>query len=181
VLGGFGDGGMVVTRGEELARRLRRLRFYGMDTSYYSEEEGYNSRLDELQAALLDYRLTTLDAEIVIRNRLAAAYSAGLTGVGDLGLPAIRSDRTHQFYLYTIRTGQRDRLMAHLAAQGIESRINYPTPIHLMRGYQFLGYQAGSLPVTERLADQILSLPMHHFLTDAQVERVISVVRAFFT
>ena len=180
VLGGFGDGGMVVTRNEELARKVRRLRFYGMEGAYYAEEEGYNSRLDELHAALLDHLLPKVAADVARRREIAARYDAGLAGLGDLGLPAIRPDRDHQYYLYTIRTGKRDQLMAHLAANGIESRINYPYPIHLMRGYAFLGYQEGSLPVTERLAGRILSLPMHRYLTDAQVERVIAAVRGFF-
>ena len=180
VLGGFGDGGMVVTRSEELAKKVRRLRFYGMEGAYYAEEEGYNSRLDELHAALLDYQLPLVASDVARRREIAARYDAGLADIGDLGLPAIRPDRDHQYYLYTIRTGKRDQLMAHLAANGIESRINYPYPIHLMRGYTFLGYLPGSLPVTERLAGQILSLPMHRYLTDAQVERVIAAVRGFF-
>lgn len=180
VLGGYGDGGMVVTRDKALAKRLRRLRFYGMEGGYYAEEEGYNSRLDELQAALLDYQLPLLAADVERRTEIAAAYTRTLDGVGDVGLPTARPDRTHQFYLYTIRTAQRDRLMAYLAEHGIETRINYPFPIHLMRGYQFLGYQPGSLPVTERLAGEILSLPMHRFLTDHEVERVGKTVKTFF-
>lgn len=180
VLGGYGDGGMVVTTDAALAKRLRRLRFYGMDGSYYAEEEGYNSRLDELQAALLDYQLPLLAADVARRNEVAAAYTCHLDGVGDLGLPAARPDRSHQYYLYTIRTAQRDKLMAYLTEQGIETRINYPAPIHLMRGYQFLGYQPGSLPVTEQLAGEILSLPMHRYLTDGEVERVCKTVQSFF-
>ncbi|HEY6009059.1 MAG TPA: DegT/DnrJ/EryC1/StrS family aminotransferase [Geobacteraceae bacterium] len=180
VLGGFGDGGMAVTSRRELAERLRRLRFYGMEGGYYAEEEGYNSRLDEVQAALLDYRLPLVAAEVGRRREIAAAYDAGLAGVGDVGLPSVREGRSHQFYLYTIRTGHRDRLMAHLAEQGVESRINYPTPIHLMRGYRFLGCREGELPVTERLAGRILSLPMHLALTDRDVARVIDGVKSFF-
>ncbi len=180
ILGGYGDGGMVVTKDEALAKRLRRLRFYGMESGYYAEEEGYNSRLDELQAALLDYQLPLIAADVERRNEIAATYTSNLSGVGDLGLPMARPDRSHQYYLYTIRTAQRDQLMANLAKNGIETRINYPFPIHLMRGYQFLGYQPGSLPVTERLAGEILSLPMHRFLTDQEVARVCKMVRSFF-
>ncbi len=180
VLGGYGDGGMTVTSDSDLYGKLRRLRFYGMEGAYYSEEEGYNSRLDELQAALLDYRLGFVGEEVRRRQAIAATYTRELSGVGDLILPVVREGRSHQFYLYTIRTGNRDELQAHLAGEGIETRINYPTPVHLMNGYRFLGYQKGDLPVTERLAGEILSLPMHPWLTDEEVGRVITSVRYFF-
>jgi dTDP-3-amino-2,3,6-trideoxy-4-keto-D-glucose/dTDP-3-amino-3,4,6-trideoxy-alpha-D-glucose/dTDP-2,6-dideoxy-D-kanosamine transaminase len=179
VLGAFGDGGMVVTDREDLQRRLKRLRFYGMEEGYYAEEEGYNSRLDELQAALLSHQLLFLDAQVERRREIAAAYDAGLADCPEIGRPRVAPDRQHQYYLYTIRTPRRDQLQQHLAAQGIESRINYPTPIHLMRGYSFLGYGPGALPVTERLAGEILSLPMYPALTDGEVERVIAAIRAF--
>ncbi len=180
VLGTFGDAGMAVTADAALAARLKRLRFYGMEGSYYSEEEGYNSRLDEVQAAILNLKLPTLDAQVERRREIAALYAEGLAGVGDIALPAVRDGREHQFYLYTVRTGRRDALMQFLADRGIEARINYPTPIHLMRGYRFLGYEAGSLPVTERLAGEILSLPMYPGLSDDEAGRVIEAVRAFF-
>jgi aminotransferase EvaB len=179
VLGAFGDGGMVVTDREDLQRRLKRLRFYGMEEGYYAEEEGYNSRLDELQAALLSYQLLSLDAQVERRREIAAAYDAGLAGCPEIGLPRVAPERQHQYYLYTIRTPRRDQLQQYLAERGIESRINYPTPIHLMRGYRFLGYGPGALPVTERLAGEILSLPMYPALTDSEVERVIAAIRAF--
>jgi dTDP-3-amino-2,3,6-trideoxy-4-keto-D-glucose/dTDP-3-amino-3,4,6-trideoxy-alpha-D-glucose/dTDP-2,6-dideoxy-D-kanosamine transaminase len=180
VLGGFGDGGMAVTTRDDLHQRLRRLRFYGMEGGYYAEEEGYNSRLDELQAALLDFRLTSLDEEIRRRERIAAIYAGGLEGVGDLVLPRVRQNGNHQYYLYTIRTGRRDSLKNYLEERGIETRINYPTPIHLMRGYRFLGYEQGTLPVTERLAGEILSLPMYPDLLPEEAERVVEAVSSFF-
>ena len=180
VLGAFGDGGMVVTAREELHLRLKRLRFYGMVEGYYAEEEGYNSRLDELQAAMLNFRLTTLDAQVERRVRIAASYTAGLTGCGGISLPLVANNRQHQFYLYTIRTARRDELMHYLAEQGIETRINYPTPIHLMGGYRFLGYREGALPVTERLAGEILSLPMYPELAAKEVDRVIACIHSFF-
>jgi len=167
VLGAFGDGGMAVTSREELRRKLKRLRFYGMEEGYYAEEEGYNSRLDELQAALLGYRLRTLEAEVERRRAIAALYTEGLAEIPGLALPAVAEGRSHQYYLYTIRTSRRDRLMEYLAQRGIETRINYPTPVHLMRGYAFLGYRPGALPVTERLAGEILSLPIYPELPTA--------------
>jgi dTDP-4-amino-4,6-dideoxygalactose transaminase len=180
ILGAFGDAGMVVTSAAEIANRLRRLRFYGMEGEYYAEEEGFNSRLDELQAALLDFRLPLLEEEVALRRVIAAKYAAGLTGVGDIALPVTAAGRSHRYYLYTIRTGYRDELKKYLAAAGIETRINYPTPVHLMRAYAFLGYTEGDLPVTERLAGEILSLPMYGALPDVHIERVIEQIRKFF-
>lgn len=180
ILGGFGDGGMLVTNDDACAARLKRLRFYGMQDSYYAREEGYNSRLDEVQAALLDYRLRGVDAAVEKRRKIAALYEQALTGVGDLRLPVVREGCSHQYYLYTIRTAQRDRLKEYLAGQGIEARINYPVPIHLMEGYRFLGYRSGELPVTEQLAGEILSLPMFPALADDEVLRVSDAISSFF-
>jgi dTDP-4-amino-4,6-dideoxygalactose transaminase len=180
ILGTFGDAGMLTTSSPELSRKLKRLRFYGMEGEYYSEEEGYNSRIDELHAALLDYRLKWLEEEVAFRKVVAERYFEGLKEVGDLALPATRPDRDHRFYLFTVRTSCRDRLKQYLAENGIETRINYPYPIHLMRGYSFLGYKSGSLPVTEKLAAEILSLPMYGALPLSHVDRVVEVIRAFY-
>ncbi len=180
ILGGYGDGGMVTTNDAELAGRVRRLRFYGMENAYYSLEEGYNSRLDEVQAAILDYKLRSLDEKVARRRTLAHRYHSALSGVGDLVLPRPGRDRTHQYYVYTIRTKSRDRLMAYLRDRGIESKINYPVPIHLMSGYRFLGYRPGSLPVTERLAGEILSLPLFPELSDEDADAVMDAVQTFF-
>jgi dTDP-4-amino-4,6-dideoxygalactose transaminase len=151
-----------------------------MESGYYAEEEGYNSRLDELQAALLDRKLDRLDDAVIRRQNLAKIYDSGLADVGDIRLPAVRPDRTHQYYLYTIRTERRDELQEYLARQGIETKVNYPDPIHLMRGYQFLGYSAGSLPVTEQLAGTILSLPLYPELPEEHAEAVVLAIRCFF-
>ncbi|MDH4162995.1 MAG: DegT/DnrJ/EryC1/StrS family aminotransferase [Nitrospirota bacterium] len=180
VLGGYGDGGMVVTNDPESADRVRRLRFYGMRDAYYSLEEGYNSRLDEVQAAILDLRLDTLDDQVARRRAIAENYTRELADVGDIVLPITGSDRTHQFYAYTIRTGSRDRLLSFLREKGIETKINYPVPVHLMSGYRFLGLEPGALPVTERLAGEILSLPLFPGLTEAEVGEVITEIRSFF-
>jgi len=180
ILGAFGDGGMAVTSSQPLCDKLRRLRFYGIDANYHAEEEGYNSRLDEVQAALLDQRLAGIDAEVARRRAIAAHYREGLAGMGDLGLPPVPPGRTHQFYLYTIRTARREALAAWLEERGIETRINYPTPIHLMRGYRCLGGRPGDLPVTERLAGEILSLPIYPELPMNHVVRVIEAIRDFF-
>lgn len=180
VLGAFGDGGLVTTRRPELHERLRRLRFYGMETGYYAEEEGYNSRLDELQAALLDRKLDRFDDAMARRRRIAEIYDGGLANSGDIRLPSVRPERSHQHYLYTIRTEHRGTLMEYLSDQGIESKVNYPDPIHLMRGYSFLGYHSGSLPVTERLAGTILSLPMYPELPEEHAAKVVAAIRRYF-
>jgi dTDP-3-amino-2,3,6-trideoxy-4-keto-D-glucose/dTDP-3-amino-3,4,6-trideoxy-alpha-D-glucose/dTDP-2,6-dideoxy-D-kanosamine transaminase len=180
VLGAFGDAGMVVTSDEALSRRLRRLRFYGMDQEYVAEEEGYNSRLDELQAALLSLRLAHLDEAVAARRSVARRYDEALAGLGDLRLPAARAGRDHHYYLYTVRTDRRDELRRFLSSQGIETKINYPVPVHLMPAYRFLGYRAGDLPVTERLAATILSLPIYPEMPPGHVERVTEAVREFF-
>ena len=176
VLGAYGDGGMVSTGQEHLRAKLGRLRFYGMDKAYYSEEEGFNSRLDEVQAAILDFKLQRLDNDVKMRRCIAKQYSEGLAGVGDIATPIVRPDRTHQFYAYTVRTENREELRRYLLEHGIETKINYPVPIHLMRGYSFLGYRSGDLPVTERLADRILSLPLYPGLPESAVEEVIKVI-----
>ena len=181
ILGAYGDGGMVVTSSEEVAAKLRRLRFYGMEKSYYSEEEGYNSRLDEVQAAILDLRLPALQSETDKRRMIAHAYDKGLGEVAEIRLPVAKSGRVHQYYLYTIRAEKRDGLQQFLADNGIESRINYPTPVHLMRGYRFLGYGEGSLPATEKLAGEILSLPMYGALPENHLARVIAAVKQFYS
>lgn len=180
VLGAFGDGGAVTTTRPDLHEKLRKLRFYGMQSGYYADEEGYNSRLDELQAALLDSKIDRLDDAVIARQGLAALYDKGLAGIDDIGLPVVRKECKHPYYLYTIRTKRRDELMKFLAKQNIESKVNYPDPIHLMRGYAFLGYRPGTLPVTEQLAGTILSLPLYPELPKEQAEQVIEAIRIFF-
>lgn len=181
LLGGFGDGGMALTGSPEHAARLRRLRFYGMEKAYYSLEEGFNSRLDELQAALLDWKLAALDGDIAARRRLATLYDVGLREVGDVTTPRVAAGNEHAYYLYTIRTARRDALKAFLAERGIGTQVNYPWPVHVMPAYAFLGCREGSLPETERAAREILSLPLYPALAEDDVGRVIDGVRAFFS
>ena len=175
-LGTFGDGGLITTSRAPIDARLRRLRFYGMDTQYYAEEHGYNARLDELHAEILLRKLARLEGYIARRRALAARYQAGLAGTG-LVLPHEFGGNRHVYYVYVVRHPQRERLMAHLARHDIATNISYPYPIHTMRGYASLGGKAGDLPVTERLCREIFSLPMYPGLTDDEQERVIEVLR----
>jgi len=180
ILGAYGDGGVAVTRSKKYYKKLKKLRYYGMEGSYYSEDEGYNSRLDEVQAAILNFKLKTIEGSVKKRQRIAERYSNELASVGDVVVPVIKQDRTHRFYSYTIKTRNRDKLMNYLIDNNIEPRINYPTPVHLMRGYSFLGYKKGDLPVAERLAGRILSLPIFPDLSLENVEKIIETIRDFY-
>ena len=153
------------------------LRFYGMKTQYYSEMEGFNTRLDEVQAAILLVKMRRIDAALAQRQHIAALYHQALADL-PLTLPVTRPYSTHSFFLYVVRTPRRDELIAALAAEGIEARIHFPFPIHEMRGYDFLPYQSGDLPVSEQAAREILSLPMYPGLTDDQVLQVAAAVRS---
>ncbi len=177
ILGAYGDGGMVLTGRAELAAHLRRLRMYGTDGSYYAEEHGYNSRLDELQAAILLRKLGRLDGYIARRQALAHRYDTQLAGSG-LTLPVTAPGNTHAYYLYVVRHAERDRILRELAARDIHLNVSYPWPIHTMRGYASLGYAEGSLPATEAAAREIFSLPMYPMLTDAEQDEVCDALRA---
>ena len=171
VLGAYGDGGMVVTSDETLAGRVRRLRMYGTDGRYYAEEHGYNSRLDELHAEILRRKLRRLDGYVERRQALARRYDEALRESG-LELPRTCPGNRHVHYLYVVRHPARDAIIRELAARDIVVNVSYPWPIHTMRAYEHLGYPAGSLPETERAAQEILSLPMYPSLRNAEQDRV---------
>lgn len=164
-LGGYGDGGMALTSDEKLEKKLRRLRFYGMDTTYYAEEDGYNSRLDELHAEILLRKLKRLDEYIARRRRLAQRYDQLLQQTS-LGLPRTAPGNFHVYYIYVARHPERDRILAELAKRDIHVNVSYPWPIHTMRGYAYLGYKEGDLPQTEKAAKEIFSLPMYPSLPE---------------
>ena len=176
ILGAYGDGGMVLTSDDTLTARLRRLRVYGTDGTYYSEEHGHNSRLDEIQAEILRRKLRRVDRYIERRRLLARRYDEQLRGTG-LVLPTTRPENRHVYHLYVVRHSARDVIIGALAARDIVAGIHYPWPIHTMRGYAHLGYGEGSLPVTEKAAGEILSLPMYPSLTDVEQDRVCGVLR----
>ncbi len=173
-LGAIGDGGMVVTNEDALAERLRALRQYGWRKRYISDITGLNSRLDEIQAAVLRVRLTMLEAENQRRREIAAAYDKGLAGL-PLQLPARQPGATHVFHQYVIRTEKRDALQQALRDRGIGTNIHYPVPIHLQPAYRGrLAVGPGGLGETERAAREVLSLPMFPQLTEEQIGRVIA-------
>ncbi len=172
ILGGFGDGGMVLTESIETRDRLRRLRFYGMQGRYYAEEHGYNSRLDELHAAILARKLVHLDRYIARRRAIAERYDRLLAGTA-LVLPRVGEGNEHAYYLYVVRHEERERILAKLAEREIVLNVSYPWPIHTMKAYAEFGEGAGSLPVSEAMADQIFSLPMYPALSEAQQQNVV--------
>jgi len=171
VLGAYGDGGMVVTNREDVEHKLRRLRFYGMEETYYAREHGYNSRLDELHAEILRRKLTHLDDYIGRRRELAGRYD-DLLAATSLTLPQVASGNSHAYYLYVVRHPRRDDIVASLKERDILVNISYPWPIHIMAGYRYLGYREGDLPRTEAAAKEIFSLPMYPSLTDAEHQTV---------
>ena len=177
LLGGYGDGGMVLTGDPSTDARLRRLRFYGMSGTYYSEEHGRNSRLDEIHAEILRRKLRRLDGYLARRRQIAATYDAELRGLG-LGLPVANPGGIHAYYLYVVRHPRRDWLLEQLTARGISLNVSYPWPIHTMRGYARLGYREGDFPEAEGAAREIFSLPMYPSLKEEQQGRVIDALKA---
>jgi dTDP-4-amino-4,6-dideoxygalactose transaminase len=178
-LGAIGDGGMVVTRSPEVADHLKLLREYGWTDRYVSHVPGFNSRLDELQAAILRVKLTYLDADNEKRIGLADRYDRGLAGL-PLTVPVRRTGGRHVFHLYVIRTRLRDDLRAFLRRHGVGTGIHYPVPVHLQPAYQ--GRVASSaLQHTERAAQEILSLPLYPELSTEAVDTVCRLTREFFS
>lgn len=178
-LGALGDAGMVVTTRPDLAERLKRLRNYGSSIKYLHEEQGLNSRLDELQAALLRIKLPDLNDVNAQRRSQAASYHAGLAGVGDVQLLQPEPGHMPVWHLYVIRTAQRDALQRWLAEQGVETLIHYPIPPH--RQHAYTAYAEQVFPVAEAFAATSLSLPIGPHLDAAQVDYVIEQVQFFFT
>jgi dTDP-4-amino-4,6-dideoxygalactose transaminase len=179
-LGAFGDGGMVVTDDPDLAERIRMLRNGGQQTRYDHQLLGINSRLDELQAAILRVKLRYLESWNEARRRHAALYTELLTGSGVV-TPLEAPHCVHVYHLYVVQEPARDALRAYLQGRGVATAIHYPVPIHLQPFYAQEGFQHGQFPVTEQLCDQILSLPMFPEMTSDQVEYVAGQVIEFLT
>jgi dTDP-3-amino-3,4,6-trideoxy-alpha-D-glucose transaminase len=175
-LGAYGDGGAVITNDMQLAERLRRLRNYGQTSRYHHRDRGVNSRLDEMQAAILGVKLLHLNEHNDARRRLADCYRNHLRGVElpteENGFPGVH----HVYHLYVIRHAQRDRLQESLRRRGIGTLIHYPVPIHRQPAYKDLGYGLGALPVTERVAGEILSLPMYVGLKPGDIATIAHAV-----
>lgn len=178
-LGACGEGGAVTTPDGHVAQKIKMLREHGQAQKYFHDLEGYNGRLDAIQAAFLRIKLQHLDAWNAARRAAAARYAELLAGMPGV-LPPFEPDNSRPVYhLYVVRTRDRDALADHLKSQGVFTGLHYPLPVHLQRCYREWGYRTGSLPVTERVASEILSLPMFPGLTADQQRRVADAIGAF--
>lgn len=177
-LNAVGDAGIVTTNDDGIASALRLLRNHGLETRDESAIFGFNSRLDALQAAVLRVRMKSLEKVTRLRRAFAARYRKGLGGV--VTCPSDPRRGRHVYHVFVIQTDRRDELQAFLLARGIETKVHYPIPIHLMKAGRALGYGPGDFPVAERQAKRILSLPVHQFLRESQVDFVIREIRRFF-
>jgi dTDP-4-amino-4,6-dideoxygalactose transaminase len=179
-LGAVGDGGAVTTSDADLAEKMRVLRQYGWKQRSISAVEGVNSRLDEMQAALLRVKLKGLDAQLARRRALAAIYAAELAGVDGISLPGVRAGCEHAYHLYVIRCGERrDALMQHLTRCGVPVALHYPAAVHQQPGYAGYAEESPALPETERAVREILSLPLHPYLSAEAIKEVCAAIRSF--
>lgn len=177
-LGGYGDGGMIVTKNNKLYQNCKKLRKYGMTKLYYSEVHGINSRLDEIHAAILNFQLTKLKSNIVKRRKIAKIYNENLK-TNDLILPVENKDNYHAYYVYVVRYPQRKKIMNYLMNNNIFCNISYPFPVHSMKGYRYLNKKNHDLNITEKLSKQIFSLPMYPELSTIKLEKVINILNKF--
>jgi len=181
-LGAFGDGGALFTNNDELAQQMRSIANHGMGKRYYYQQIGMNSRLDAIQAAILDVKLNYLDQFVKARQTAAEFYDRELTGIQEISIPARVSYSTHTFHQYTIKVHKkREELQKFLHSRAIPSMIYYPQSLHLQEAYHYLGYKKGDFPVSEELSQQVLSLPMHTELTEDQLIYITTAILEFFS
>ena len=177
ILGGFGDGGMICTKSDQINQKIRKLRFYGMKSSYFAEIDGYNSRLDEIHAAILRFKLTKLDSYIERRRYIAEVYLSELANNEQLILPYTEKDCKHSYYVFVVRHKKRDEFIKQLKEKNINVNISYPWPIHTMPPYRHFVGENTNLSVTEQVQNEIFSLPMFPSLSDQNLEYVIEQVK----
>jgi dTDP-4-amino-4,6-dideoxygalactose transaminase len=180
-LGAFGDGGAIFCSSQALALRLKMIANHGQKEKYIHEMIGVNSRLDTLQAAILNVQLKHLPAAIARKQKIAARYDAALANITGLSIPARDAKSTHVFHQYTLRiASRRDELKKYLADAGIDTMVYYATPMHLQKAYANAAYPAGTFPIAEQLSKEVLSIPIHTTLTDAEIDFVIQKIKDFF-
>ncbi|MDH3889862.1 MAG: DegT/DnrJ/EryC1/StrS family aminotransferase [candidate division Zixibacteria bacterium] len=178
-LGAYGEAGAVTTDDPELDRKVRMLRDHGSNKKYVHELLGYNARMEGIQGAVLKVKLSHLDHWNSERNRVALLYNRLLAAV-PIKLPRFDDDLRQVFHLYVIETEQRDQMQKHLSESGVPSLIHYPIPIHMQKAFDYLDCREGDFPITEKMAGEILSLPIYPEMTDEQVTYVADQVKAFF-
>ncbi len=181
-LGCFGDGGALFTNNDELAANLRMIANHGQKVRYYHDVIGVNSRLDTMQAAILDIKLKYLNEYAEARQAVADFYDNALRELDGISTPYRITEGTHVFHQYTTRVlnGKRDALRAHLEKQGVPSMIYYPLPLHFQKAFENIRYPKGSMPISERLSSEVLSLPMHTEMTADELEFIVGKVKSFF-
>lgn len=181
-LGCYGDGGAMMTNDDALAEKLQSIANHGMKVRYYYDRIGVNSRLDTLQAAILNIKLRHLDSYNKARQKAANFYNSRLQAIPSLQIPVTASWSTHIFHQFTVKVlhNKRDSLKDHLEKKGIPSMIYYPVPLHLQKAYTYLGYKKGQFPVTESLCSTVLSLPMHTELDSEHLDYICSAIEEFF-
>ncbi len=182
-LGCYGDGGALFTNDDALAKKIQVIANHGMEIRYHHDSIGVNSRLDSIQAAVLDAKLPHLDEFIEARQRAAAYYDEAFKDIAGIRIPGRSEQSTHVFHQYTLRitNGQRDALKEALAAKEVPSMIYYPIPLHLQKAYQDPRYKQGDFPVAEKLSATVLSLPMHTELDEEQLEYIVNAVKTALT
>ena len=171
-LGAYGEAGAVVTDNGELADKLRMFRDHGQSQRYYHDVVGWNGRMDGLQGAVLSVKIKYLEEWNNKRRENAKRYNKYLSGLDGIILPQEADYARHIYHIYSIRVKNRDRVMEALVEKGINCGIHYPVPVHLQKAYEFLGYKPGDFPVAEKIASELLSLPMFPELTEEQIEYV---------
>ena len=176
-LGALGDAGAIVTSSKELAEKCRKFINHGRKDKYLHISEGFNFRLDNLQAAILDVKLKYLESWINKKRSIANQYNKEL--MNSIAVPFVDEAVKHSYHLYVIKSKNRDALKKHLEINGIETGIHYPLPLHLQPALSYLGYKKGDFPVAESLAEQILSIPMYPFLKDEEQDKIISAINNF--
>ncbi|KGN00705.1 DegT/DnrJ/EryC1/StrS family aminotransferase [Clostridium botulinum] len=179
-LGGYGDGGMIVTNDDKLAELAKQYRVHGASKKYHYDHVGYNSRLDTLQAAVLGVKLKYIDEAIEKREKVAQMYIDGLKDCPEIKTPKIAKDQKHVYYVFNILVENRDGLQEHLKKNEIGTSIYYPKPLHEQQCFEYLGYKEGDFPVAERIAKKIIALPIYPEITEEEVEFVCETIRNFY-
>ena len=180
-LGGYGDGGMIITNNEELYQRAKSYRTHGATKKYHHEHIGYNSRLDTLQAAILRVKLSRIDAAIQKRAAHAAHYRERLADIPGIKLPLVKENNTPVNYVFCVQADDRDKLENFLKENEIGTSIYYPIPLHLQKCFDYLGYKTGDFPIAEKLCKTVIALPMFPELSGDEVDFVCDTIRKFYT
>lgn len=179
-LGGYGDGGLITVQDEALFNHAKSLRTHGSSIKYHHDYVGYNSRLDTLQAAILNVKLSLIDEGIAKREERANQYRSLLKGIGDLQLPVVKEGNKPVYYVFTLKTEKRDALNEFLQKNGIGTSVYYPIPLHLQKCFSHLGYKKGDFPVSEKLCETVISLPMYPELGEDEVAYICDKIKEFF-